>query len=874
MAGADRSANLDAAKIGSLNTITSSSGGAATLTYELNQYYDAVAAKNCYGGGLRIKSISYFDGRQNAAPMVKSYNYEQSAGISSGSLVARPSYALPIAEYHDPETGAVKTYSSLTGQALWEHFTVRTRDDLTEGDATPVAYKMVTVSRAGTGSVKYEYEVPAIYGASASGDWVATTNKFVRSGACPAMGIMSQPGTWMFPYSSNPFLDYERGLTKSVKEYNEQGALLKETAISYQQLFKIGSSPLKVWGIHYDQYPYNNSTYFYGKYFLLTETVKVPLTETVTEYDAADVNKNITSTVTYTYDTNHKLLDRITKTDNLGIIYRSKLRYPLDYGTITSPSGEQAQLISELQTLKRNGIPIETWSTVQKPGDTEKLVGASFVLLDDFGSSKIFTSKTYSIVLDVPGSNLTESYIDPTTKKFRYDSRYQQQQQIVAYDTTYSLPLTSVGLNRIPSSTHWGYGNTVPVVTAKNASHDQFTFSDFETTTGFSFQQSANVYGTGRTGKNALYPQVILTKTVQKASAANYILSFWFKKNTSALTFKFKVKNTTGTTTYIDSTYTINPPTADFTYVKKLIPATSLPSTFLIELQGQFTGSMPASSPTLLPLIDDVAFYPEEADLTSYTYDMPLGTTSVTDAAANTVFTNLDGLGRVKQIMDTDKNILKRNIYTSYDAPVTLSADFTLPKNLWDETALTFTVTGNGCMDGETYEWDFGAGFVSTGTTPSSTYTYSTIGIKTVTLRVTHPDYGMVSASQSFQIVYKPVTVTLCAKGVYKYNNCTNAVTHTYSCSDITDDIPTSGAHIKTAFLAKDDRGDELVSYQWLVRAWGATNWTSLGSSNLKIVEISIPQVSYDIKCVVSTSYGRTGESQPMSIIGLNCGDY
>lgn len=872
--GAVRSANLQFAKTGSLILVNHAEGGSTIINYGLHKFYDPISNSDIEGGGLRVEKVTYYDGEEPTEIISKKFTYETTPGKSSGRLISNPSYVIPISEYHDPETGAVKSFTSLTGQALWEHFTPRTENSILASGELNVAYGTVTVARPGAGFAKFEFQLPAVFGASSDGLWQATQSRFVRNSSCPANGMLSQNAIWSFPYSVNPNYGFERGQVIRKTEYNENNKKTKQFDYTYQLLNKSGSTPFKVWGLNYNNYANNNAIFVYGKYFLLTDVIKVPLTESVTDFDPLDEAKTITSTVQYDYGSSfHKLLTTITQVDQLGNVFRTRMKYPLDYGTIVTPTDKQAEMIKALQTNFRNGDYIESWNTIQKVGDTEKVATANLVMFSDFGLSKILPSALLAKVVNAPTAAHTPSSVDGAGK-FQYDlTNYIEVQKTLGYGP-FNKPLGVVGLDRIKSSTHWGYNNTIPIVSATNASFDEFSFSNFETTTGYEFQQSASIYGAGRTGSNGLYPQVKLTRAIQKANVPNYILSFWFKKLSTPIDFRVIIKQEGGSTVYYDNTFTVNPATSEYELVKRIIPAGSFPTRFVVEFQSTMTGTLPVSSSSLLPMIDDVSFYPEDAALTSYTYTIPHGINSVTGPQGGTNFVVLDGLGRTKFELDQDKNILKRNTYTFYASPVVLSADFTLPAQLHDQTSLTFRVDGNQCMDGETYEWDFGAGYISTGTIPSASYTYNTIGSKTVTCRVSHPDYGTSIITKTFDVVYKPIQLTICAKGVSQFDNCNNQVKSLFSCTNITETVSTTAPHYQTNFLALHDRGGETVSFQWLVRSSGSSTWRSVGANNTYLAELAYPFTSYDVKCIATTSYGRTGESPVTTVFVLNCGDF
>lgn len=49
--------------------------------------------------------------------------------------------------------------------------------------------------------------------------------------------------------------------------------------------------------------------------------------------------------------------------------------------------------------------------------------------------------------------------------------------------------------------------------------------------------------------------------------------------------------------------------------------------------------------------------------MTTYTYDPLIGITSVTDVNDLSTYYEYDGFGRLKSILDNDKNIIKANTY-------------------------------------------------------------------------------------------------------------------------------------------------------------------------------------------------------------------
>lgn len=67
--------------------------------------------------------------------------------------------------------------------------------------------------------------------------------------------------------------------------------------------------------------------------------------------------------------------------------------------------------------------------------------------------------------------------------------------------------------------------------------------------------------------------------------------------------------------------------------------------------------------------IDEIRVFPVDARMTTYTYDPPIGMTSMTDENNRTTFYEYDGLGRLRLIKDDNGNIIKRVCYNYAGQP-------------------------------------------------------------------------------------------------------------------------------------------------------------------------------------------------------------
>jgi hypothetical protein len=667
LAGADRTVDTTLVQLGTLKTIMYPSGGITTLKFEANQYYDTLVDKTYFGGGVRIQWMKYHDAITRNLLIEKYFHYKDATSKTTGRLVKKPVFAIPTYEYRDPLSASEYSYAYFVGQgepqSLWTQLTVRTESDLSPGEST-VGYKEVKVSRPGSGYSIHEFRMPATYGVKISGDWAATENKFARQSSCPSMEIIPGGGVNMFPYAPNPVLDYERGAEWRKRDYSAAGALVREITVTRQYVYK-STAAVKVWGLRFERYPNaDHNTFLFGKYFLLTDVMQLAKTETVKTYDAATTAKNITESAEYFYSSpNHKLLNKIVSTSGDGTISTTYLKYPLDYGTIPAGADSASMAIGTFQSTFRNGIAIETYSTIKKTWDSEEVVAGTIAKFKDFGSGKIWLQHAFQWRSLAPllKTSFVESYVHATTKLFTLQSGYEKVLTNASYDL-YGRLKQSYGLTNVPSTTVWGFNTSVPVVSTSGVGATGFAFSDFEGATEVSFTETqcsdclSIIKGTGRTGSFAVHPEMTLSKDLTKVGS-NYLFSGWIKHTGVSVTLNLKVQNTAKTITYHNANFVFAPttPSGTFEFFEVAVPIDPALTTFHFECAA-------VSEPALAVMLDDVSLYPSHVLLSTVTYTFPFGPSSNT-VRHQTNYSVYDYLGRIKYVMDTDLNIRQRNTW-------------------------------------------------------------------------------------------------------------------------------------------------------------------------------------------------------------------
>jgi hypothetical protein len=727
--GANLTVNAATVKYGTLETVHYPSGARTVLEYEPNEFYDATAGQSFYGGGVRIKKITQEDGLNVSTAIVKSFAYTE-GNKSSGRIGYMPSYAIPTTQYMNADSVLVSHTSLVSaGMNPWIYLTARLDVDMGSiyhSEATAVRYRRVTVARPGAGYAVLDYAVPGGWGSTGVGAWIPTEDKFARSAACAPVLLFPQASAGIFPHARYPNIQGE-GLLMRKREYNEQGVPVRRIEYTYQDVYTTGTEANKVWGVAYQKFSHAEGGYYFGKYFLLTGVTQAMATETETVLDEQDTLRRATVLRESFYESaNHRFPTRTRVTGGDGTVYTTYMKYPQDYGVVPAGADKPAEMIGKLQTANRVASPLESYSTVLRPGGTAQVQSASLATYHDFGGTYPLPHEQ-RVLTGTPLTSFTFSSINATTKKLTYHANYEVVSTAGAYTPTGQLKYQT-GQDRIGATTGWGYGNTLPVVAVSQAAPGEFAFSDFETTTGheFSAQPSTPVAG-GHTGLQAVRADVALVKTITKTTD-RYRVTGWLKSTATPVTLSVIISQAGGTTIYTTTSIPLAATGGNYIYFERIIPVTASVTSFDVKVQGSFTP--PGNGD--YPLLDDIAYYPEHATLVSSTHAIPYGVNAVT-ARNKTAYSVYDRLGRVQRTLDQDRNIVQQMSYQMATPlrPVAAEAYFSYLTPTLVNVPIRFTAL-DICANA-TYTWSFGA----TGTSVS--HAFSTPGTQTVILTVTWP---------------------------------------------------------------------------------------------------------------------------------------
>lgn len=183
---------------GMLKTIKYYDNGSTTLEYESNSFFNPTLNSVVNGGGVRIKSITDYDGIASSNNMIRNYFYiNPSTGITSGVPIS-----LPQVTFIRPVVSAATATNS----------TVTADNDLSD-EAHTIMYSYVKESQTGKGSTLFEYKVPAgaFDNSSPLGDWSPTAALVGVQGCNQSTGLLVNSSR-TYPFAPGTNYDFERGL--------------------------------------------------------------------------------------------------------------------------------------------------------------------------------------------------------------------------------------------------------------------------------------------------------------------------------------------------------------------------------------------------------------------------------------------------------------------------------------------------------------------------------------------------------------------------------------------------------------------------------------------------------------------------------------
>jgi YD repeat-containing protein len=335
-----------------------------------------------------------------------------------------------------------------------------------------------------------------------------------------------------------------------------------------------------------------------------------------TQYSSANPAKSTSVQTDYYYNnlnSNHQQLSRRVTLDSDGSTQENYYWYAADYLNI----GE----IIPLQTKNIVGVPIK--EELHRNG---QIISGKVNRLNSDGKPY----EVYQYETAVPATPPTHHVgtVIPTGYSKRLD---------ISYDgTTKNINKTQL-LENTKTTYLWGYNSEYPVAMVANAEVNDVAATSFESDGKGNWNYNGPVYS-NITVKTGIYYYRLGGGSVTKSlSPGKYRLEYWAKGT---------VNVSGGTITAIATS------AADADGWKLYEKEVNVTSTVTLTLSGSSTA-----------YVDELRVYPVTAQMTTYTYDVAFGISSVTDANNVVTYYVYDALGRLQLVKDQHKNIVKANEY-------------------------------------------------------------------------------------------------------------------------------------------------------------------------------------------------------------------
>ncbi len=348
-----------------------------------------------------------------------------------------------------------------------------------------------------------------------------------------------------------------------------------------------------------------------------------PTSQQTTQYD---VNGNsLTTTTNYFFNTTTRNLAYTETQGSDGQTLVKKFKYPEDYTSGITGNMVSSHVVGPV-------IEQETWLK-QNSSDSVLISGA----ITEYDQTIFKPDTTYAIETTAPIGSLSNQ----TTSSGLYsslvcDAHYVRKGQL-QYDANKNLNVATKA-NDIPVSYIWDYRHSNPIAEVSNAVQADIAYTSFEAdgTGNWTFTGGSTPSPNCLTGDmcyNLGQPAGNITKS-GLTSSTTYIVSYWISTN-SALSI-------TGTISgYPIRGKTITIGTTSWTY-------------FEHKLTGQTSLTISGTG-----YIDELRLYPANAQMITYTYTPLVGVSTKCDADNRATYYQYDAFGRLKVVLDQDRNIIK-----------------------------------------------------------------------------------------------------------------------------------------------------------------------------------------------------------------------
>lgn len=487
-AAANRAPDINYATMGALKQIYYATGGSEEFEYELNDKFDG--SVNRIMGGIRLKKRYLHDAVDSKNDIIKTYNYVETSGHSSGFLGDVPVYTYQIPHYTAGFPGNTPSWDYVDTISVSSAI-----NPLSSVEGSPVGYRRVEeVFANGTGTngkIVYEYS-----DLSYATIW---------------------PSQDYYPYTPVERPTWALGLPLVTSVYNAAGLVVKRTINQYNitQSYYSTENYRSLYIAKKATTDIATPVYTFRNYYPLMGRADLIQTREL-EYADNDTTQVLEKTTRYQYNSLYHTVVRSSTANSMKDSIINVIRYPYDYslGTGSFTAGMMDQNIYAVPIAKE---------TYKKIGTQTYLTNAQLTTFTNLGNGLYRPAIVYNAALSAPVAT-TESF----TNTVLLDSKFNYKQQVayLNYDANGQLLSLNTKQHQLQAVLYDKHNNTVAI--AANATTGEIAFTSFEpeenNTAGWVYNSATVSNTSAKTGYS-----YIGEVTSPVLSSGNYKVRFWAK---------------------------------------------------------------------------------------------------------------------------------------------------------------------------------------------------------------------------------------------------------------------------------------------------------------------------------------------------------
>lgn len=466
----------------------------------------------------------------------------------------------------------------------------------------------------------------------------------------------------------------------------------------------------------------------------------------------------------YSYNSLNGLPTQISTKQSNGLDYDVKIQYYVDnmFKATNYAYDLTDPFTIGIKAMEAKNIRSAVLEKVERCNG--KLISGSLIEYGAYlglnGSNNALPAKIHQLNIAAPIADRNMAYFNTILanglyrKVLQADPNYKIENYVDLYDA-YGNLLQMHKANGQPTSMLWGYNNTLPIAKADNANYFETFYDGFEDDGTWDSNLSTTTFS--HTGKKVgiIYNNNGGTTSchsnrwiIIQSGPKKFKYSGWVYSRCSGVNIYLFMKKTneTGYYSYLDHVSTTV--TNQWVFLEKEYDVPTDVSLLNIRLDAIGYGYV---------YFDDIRLYPSNSQMTNYTYAPFVGMTSVTDANNQVTYYNYDGLGRLKDVRDNNKDFLKQYTYhyQGQDDISKFSPSFVVTK-VSNDGKIQFSASDGISAYNTKYSWNFGDG--TSGTSSSGTHIFPKLGNYKVSVIISNPEYGSYQLQKD--ITFSPVNLT------------------------------------------------------------------------------------------------------------------